>query len=432
MNQVSKKGAPMRRYSMSKKELRQAELFVRVKNGDIGLKKAIELSPVGERQTRRNYKKFMENNAEGLVHKNCGKTSNRAICPEVKKIALELLASHYVGYSIKLSTEMLGKHHNIKMSHSTLRRILIENKLHVPRKKRSIQRQWRDPKEHKGELVQLDGSYHKWFEGDDHYYTVIAFIDDATREVFLRFSDESTEGVATTFKEYIEQNGIPLKLYTDRGKVFKVNKGSNEYAETQFKRMCSELDCDIIFAYSPQAKGRVERLFRTLQDRLVKELKRQNITTIEEANKMLKNYYIAEHNKKFNVKPKNSHDIHRDAKNYNLDTIFCCKEQRKVNNDATISFKNKWYQLLKQQNMQLKSRDSIDVYVNFDGTISLWRNGIRLNFKPIEKPVKQPLVEDEYKFRRTVPRKVPANHPWRTFHRPNEKKLTDISIEQKL
>ncbi len=414
---------------MSKKELRQAELFVQVKNGGITLKKAIEHSPVGERQTRRNYKKYLEENTLGLIHKGCGKPGNRAINPETKKFAVELLTTQYLNYSIVLAAEMLKKYHNLEMSVSTLRRIAIAEGIHVPRKKRSIQRQWREPKEHKGELVQLDGSYHQWFEGDDRYYTLIAFIDDATREIFIRFADESTYGVATAFKEYIEQNGIPLKLYTDRGKVFKVNMGSNKYAETQFGRICTELDCRIIFAYSPQAKGRVERLFRTLQDRLVKELKRQSITTIEEANIMLKNYYIEGHNKQFSVEPKKNHDMHRSAKNYNLNAIFCYKEQRKLNNDATISYNNKWYQLLKNQSVKLHSGDSVDVYISFDNTISLWRNGIRLNYKSIEKPVKKQSIEDEYKFKRTQPRKVPAHHPWRDFNRKKEKNLMDISIE---
>lgn len=402
----------METYSMNKKELNQVEILSKVRSGAITLKKATELCGLSYRQMKRKYKSYKKSGPAGLIHKSRGKPSNRGISQVIMDTILNLIKTIYMGFGPTLLAEKLEESHQIKVDHETVRKLMIKEGLLDTRKKRAIQRSWRDPKHHEGEMSQLDGSYHIWF--GDTYSTLIAFIDDATKRVYARFEPESVIGVTNVFRKFINKYGLPRSIYCDRGKVFKVNNSKNKQAETQFKRMCNELDVELKFAYSPQAKGRVERLFRTLQDRLVKELKLQNITNIQDANRILESF-LEKFNSKFSVSAKNREKFYRSADNYDLNSILCYKFQRKLNNDYTISFRNRWFQLGEKQPVILYARDIIDVYEAFDGTISLWKKGSRLNCFEIEKRVKTPKIKpviDDYKF--TVdPKKPSRNHPWR-------------------
>lgn len=391
--------------SMSKRVSDQVKFYEMLCNGKLKQQEATAFLCISERQIRRKVKRFKKDGPFGLIHGLQDRISNRRIKQAIKETAVNLVKAHYLDYGPTLASEKLDEKHGIKIDHETLRRILIDEKLHMPRKKRAVKCAWREPKHHEGELVQLDGSSHIWF-GEEHT-TLIAFIDDATKKVFARFAKESTEGVASTFRLYLNKYGRPFSLYTDNGKVFKVNNCKDKTRITQFKRMLNELNIGITYARTPQAKGRIERLFKTLQKRLVKELIENNVTTIEQANAILA-VYLENFNKRFSVEAKSSDHLFQSIDGFDLNYILCYKYCRILYNDYTISYKNRWLQLASKQNIPLYAKEKVDVYENFDKTITLWKNGVKLDFKEINKKggVKKPKEFDA----RGIPRK--RNHKW--------------------
>ena len=262
---------------------------------------------------------------------------------------------------------------------------MIRNDLWYSKKRKLVQHVWRERKHHYGELIQVDGSLHRWFGGT--YSTLIAFIDDATGKVTLQFADHETiKSLGRLTLDYLKKHGRPLALYTDRGRVYKVNNAKhNKEAQTQYERMLKELDIELIHALSPQAKGRVERLFRTLQKRLVNELKLRNITTMDEANEFLRTIYIAEFNAKFAVEPKSNIDFHRAIDGYDLNMIICQKGTRILQNDRTIIYKKRWFQLLYKQPIIVYGKTPINVREHLDDTLTLSARGHKLAYKEIEK-----------------------------------------------
>jgi Homeodomain-like domain len=401
----------MERYSMSKREIDQIWVMKLLLKGEITQKEASEMCHLSPRQIRRRLLRYIQEGEVGLIHKSREKPSNRSIKPSIIQEILLHITTKYYDFGPTLAAEKLNENHGITIDHETLRRIMIKNGLHTAKKKKAGQRQWREPKHHAGELVQLDGSYHIWF--GNQYSTLIVFIDDATKQVFCRFAKESTEGVTQILKIYLKKYGRPLKFYTDNGKVFKVNKAKDlKGKETQFTRMLKELNIEISYAYSPQAKGRVERVNRTLQDRLGKELRLLNITAIDQANAML-DQFLEKFNHKFMVQPKNKESFFRSIDGYDLNSILCYKYKRTMNNDCTIAYKNRWFQLKKKQPLILYNQDKIDVHIDFDGTITLWKKGKKLDLIEISKPVR---IMEEKKERKTNSRvrwKPRQNHPWR-------------------
>jgi transposase InsO family protein len=327
--------------------------------------------------------------------------------------------------------DQLKKQYDIVIDHETLRRLMIAHGLWTVSERKKRYYQWRERKHHVGELVQIDGSFHKWFE--DEYSTLIAFIDDATGKILLAeiVDRESTENLGMLTHDYVKQHGRPLALYSDRGSTYKIsNNKDGRPHKTQYQRMLKEIDVELIHARSPQAKGRVERLFKTLQDRLVKEFELQGIKTRDEANMFLKNIYIPEHNKKFAVHPQENADFHRSIDAFNLHSIFCLKFERIINNDYTICFKNNWFQLEKSPSVFIRRGQSVSIHEHFDGTIDIIRNGNRLAFKKIVKQkteIKQNRKEDfeDRRGHKLVNRKPSQSHPWQQNHQNNP----DISNE---
>lgn len=415
----------MKDIRMSKREVDMISMFDCILKGEISQKKAAEILGLTPRQVRRRQRRYEAFGALGLAHKNRGKTSNRRIPSEVEAAALDLLRTIYRGFGPTLAAEKLEKNHEIVMSKESVRKLMKGSGLWISREKRKIERLWRERKHHFGELIQIDGSYHRWFNNE--FSTLIAFIDDATSIVELYFADhETTESLATITQSYLKKYGRPVALYADCGKVYKVNMYKYEQPrQTQFVRMLGELDIRMINAHSPQAKGRVERLFKTLQDRLVKELALLNIKTIDEANSYLRESFIAELNEKISIPAKNELDLHRSIENYDLKAIFSYKEKRKLNNDRTICYLGRWFLLNKLQPFKLYVGCSITVCSNFDGAVSLMANGHRLDFKEIEKPVKQAKTKEK-KQQNTNSRPIikPAeNHPWKLEGKSNFLKL---------
>ena len=395
---------------MSKKEASQIAIFDAVVKRKMTQREASRLTNLSIRQVNRKAARYKKNGYAGLIHKNRGKKGNRAIDEEIKRKILELLRGKYPGYGPTLAAEKLYEYENIKIDHETLRKLMIANNLWEKKKRKRKTFVWRERKHHKGEMVLADGSKHLWFGND--YSTLVAFIDDATSTIELYFDKEETiESISAVTRLYLEKHGKPRSIYADRGKVFKVNHAKvNKEHFTQYQNMLSELGITLIHAYSPQAKGRIERLFRTLQDWLPKELKLRGIKTLSAANKFLQDIFVEYANKKLIVKPKSDVNLHQSIEDYDLNSIFCLKYKRRLNNDNTIVYKNRFFLIAKKQSIILHNNEKITVNVNFDKTIVLTARGQRLDYKEIEKRPKQ---EKEPKRSRTLSfYKPPLSHPW--------------------
>lgn len=380
--------------------------------GALTRKEAARLLGYSVRQIKRKVNAFKKNGKMSLIHGNTGRSSNNKTPDSTVHKILKLIKTKLQGFDLSHAADMLSKHYNIATNRETLRQLLIAHNLWHPSKAERLKHGWRERKAHQGEMLQGDGSYHIWF--GKSYSTLLAFIDDATSRVELLFVEqETTEGMAQLLRTYIEKYGRPRALYTDRGKVFKVNKVSDDKPrQTQFQRMATELDIDFIHAQTPQAKGRVERLFRTLQNRLVKELAFYGITTQKEANKFLQSQFIDEFNKQFSNEPRKPGDLHQSLENINLNSIFCYKDVRILKRDRTIRYKNRWFLLDKKQPVKLYPSCRITICRGFDDTFWLTAKGVKLHCKEITEPKtvkrkEKPKVVSDKIYR------PPKNHPWR-------------------
>jgi hypothetical protein len=319
----------------------------------------------------------------------------------------------------------------IKLSDETLRKWLIEAGLWVKRRKRSGHRRWRERKECFGEMVQMDGSHHDWLEGRGPKLVIMGYIDDATNRVYARFYNyEGTVPAMDSFKRYIKKHGLPMSIYLDRHSTYKSTKKLTieeeltglEEPMSQFERALKELGVEVIHAYSPQAKGRIERLFGTLQDRLVKEMRLRSIKTKEEANDFLKGY-LPVYNKKFQFRAANDSNVHvKLPRGFDLDKYLCVKTRRTVRNDNTISYNNKLYQI---EGMVKVKKVSVEERVN--GTMHITSGNAILGCHEItgrperncQTPVKRPQIRKQ-----NIPSK---NHPWRTRFKSQMHPLRDAS-----
>lgn len=408
---------------MARKELNQVSVFENLKSKQIKQKEAAKILDLSIRQVKRKLKEYRRLGAVSLVHKSRGKPGNHRLKEDDIEMALNLVRENYSDFGPTLAAEKLWEIHKIKINSGTLRLQMIKEDLWKPKIKKVNRHYLRERKEHLGEMIQIDGSPHPWFEDRAPICTLLAFIDDATSQILnLEFTDgESSINLMRTTKDYLNEFGRPVALYSDRGSVYKVNIGNkDEEKNTQYKRALDELDIRLIWARSPQAKGRVERLFETLQDRLVKELRLRGISDIKTANEFLKDEYIEKHNDKFSVAPKSETDLHRPLKGYDLDEIFCLKEERNINCDMTVRYKTNWYQLLRKQPTLIFPKNTIEVWENLNHEISFHIRKCKLNAVKLEqKPIK---IKEILEVREKTIWIPPANHPWRN------KEKRDISI----
>jgi transposase-like protein len=311
-----------------------------------------------------------------------------------------LLHRHYYDYGPTFASEKLATSHRLKRDPKTIRQIMIEQKLWQPKKKKngSEYRAWRQRKANYGEMVQFDGSYEHWFENRAPQCCLLAAIDDATGRI-IRAKFNQHEGVFPVFDfwlEYLEKHGKPRSIYLDKFSTYKMNQRvalENHDLKTQFERATAQLQIETISAHSPQAKGRVERLFGTLQDRLIKELRLSNISTLAAANEFLAKVFIPQFNTKFSVKPLSETNLHGQlalTERKQLKSIFSRQTERTIQNDFTLSFKNQWYQLTKEQPATVCKKDKIIVEEHIDGCIQIRLRGKYLNYQLLPvRPQKQ-------------------------------------------
>lgn len=374
---------------MSEKELSKYDLMIRVQEKTMSQTKAAQLLGISDRHFRRLLKAYRSKGAAGLISKRRGKPSNNRLPDSVKKRVLELLRRHYRDFGPTLACEKLFEEHQLKVSSETLRKWMIEAGLwkRKRRKKPSIH-QSRNRRSCLGELIQIDGSPHDWFEGRRNKCTLLGFIDDATSRIMhLRFVEsETTEAYFRSMKIYFESHGKPEDFYSDRFSVFRVNNDRSGYrgsGMTELARALKELDVGLICANSPQAKGRVERLFSTLQDRLVKELRLRRISSIEEANKYIPEY-IEGHNLRFTHDPENSKDAHRSLRECDdLDKILCYKTSRKLTKNLELSYNNRILQIQEEQPSYALRGAQVEVIELLSGETLVKYKGKELVYKEL-------------------------------------------------
>lgn len=397
---------------MTRREAKRLHVIRKVIEGEITQVNAAGMLSLSTRQIRRITERIKGAGDEGVIHKLRGGSSNRKTSDKVKDKIIRLYRKHYEGFGPTLASEKLQALNGISVSDETLRLWLIDSGDWKKRKKRGQHRKWRPRKAHRGEMVQMDGSHHDWFEGRGPKCVLMAYIDDATGEVFARFYEyEGTMPAMDSFMRYIRQNGLPLSVYLDRHTTYKSPKqedleDSEEYL-SQFERAMEELQVKVIHAYSPQAKGRIERLFETLQDRLVKEMRLRGIKSIEEANIFLQTY-LSSFNDRFAVEPQEKADVHRQIKGLNLEGILSVKTERRLNNDYTIAYGAKFYQIEEKV-----KAERVVVEERLEGSMVITHNGTVLKYTELpQRPEKRKKVRLPKK---KVQRKLAADHPWRRF-----------------
>lgn len=343
------------------------------------------------RQVKRLKKAFISKGDVGLIHKSRGKTSNRKFSSDFIYSILELYKTRYEGFGPTLASEKLEKD-GYKIDHETLRKLLINEGLWELKRKRSKHRKRRERKHHFGEMVQIDGSHHKWFGDDGEMSCLLNLVDDATKTTLsLMDTGETTNIAMITLWEWIKRFGIPYSLYCDRKNVFVTDREPtveeqlrNEEPLTFFGKACKKLGIKIIVANSPQAKGRVERNHAVYQDRFVKELKLLTIKDIDSANELLKSSFVDELNNKFSIDPINDVDYHKDVpKGLDLRTVFCYEYDRKVSNDWVIQFEKRYFQITKKNKFLPRSGSKVIVSVWLDKSIHIYNNGVELKYEEI-------------------------------------------------
>jgi len=407
---------------MSRKESRRLHIIHQVLEKKLTHIEAASLMGLSDRQLRRIIKRIRHEGDGGICHRTRGKTSNHRIPKKIKDKALTLFRERYADFNVAHATEKLHEVDGITVNDETLR--LWLNQAEIPYKKRKARkhRQRREPRAHCGELVQIDGSHHDWFEGRGPICVFMGYIDDATNTVFGRFYDyEGTIPAMDSMKRYIKRYGMPQSVYLDKHTTYKScaeptieEQLADQRPMSQFEKSMADLAIDVIHANSPQAKGRVERLFRTLQDRLVRELRLAGISSVEKVNEFLTTY-LPKYNRRFKRQAASVADLHRPAPHSReLDRILCIRDERTVRNDFTIAHNGALYQIAEPTRAQ-----KVMVEERLDGTLHITYKGHELNYREI--PARSP--KEIFKTGLTVQKKKgcipPADHPWRTLSKRN-------------
>lgn len=400
---------------MSMRDLKRLKVVHEALERHITQREAAEIVGLSERQVRRLVKGVREQGDESIVHKARGKRSNRKMPEKVREKVLKLYKSTYRDFGPTLACEKLSELDEITVSRETLRNWLLEAGLWERRRKRRDHRRWRQRKGCFGQMIQMDGSHHDWLEGRGPELVLMGYIDDATNTVFGRFYEyEGTKPAMDSFKRYVRKYGLPQSVYLDRHTTYKSKKKLTIEEEllgqskpmSQFERALEELGVEVIHAYSPQAKGRVERLFGVLQDRLTKEMRLSGIKTRDEANEFLRTY-LPRYNRKFQVKAADEANVHiKLPRGYQLEKYLCLKTIRTVRNDNIISYDGRLFQVENK-----KRAKKVTVEERLNGSIHIRSNSVELKFKKISQRPEKKAPEKQPKLRK---KNIPSqDHPWR-------------------
>lgn len=374
--------------SITVQELERAKVIEAHANGEIKASIAALRLQISTRHVKRLLERYQQHGMSGMISGRRGKQSNNLLDPQIASNAIALVRECYADFGPTLACEMLKERHQVTLSKETLRKLMIEAGLWTPRDKRSPKlHQPRERRACVGELVQIDGSRHAWFEKRGPACTILVFIDDATSQILqLHFSEtETTTSYFEAMRGYLQQYGKPRAFYSDRAAVFRA-PAANQHIPTQFQRALDELDIELICAKSPQAKGRVERANRTLQDRLVKRLRLDGVSTIEAANVWAKGF-IKSHNDRFARSPRSNLDVHAPLRNADdLSWILLHRDMRKLSNKLTLQYKSRQYVLKDEPEVRALIGQAIAIHTQRDGSIALRAAGRVLDYSVIGLP----------------------------------------------
>ena len=378
--------------TMSRKERDYLLEMKLISEGKMSIKDASSRLMLSYRHCRRIYKRFKEEGDKGLVHRSRGRRSNRSKEESLRIQIIEIYKENYEGFGPTFASEKL-RERGLVIDHDTLRKWLLNEGLWMLQRKRKGYRRWRERKKHFGELVQMDGSIHDWFDSGKKC-CLMNMVDDATGITYGRlFEEETTEAAMRTLWRWIDRYGIPQRLYTDRKNVYIVEREPTIEEELEgekplsvFGKSCAKLGIEIIPASSPQAKGRVERKNGVYQDRLTKELKIRKIKTMEEANELLEKNFIDDLNRRFGKVAASELDYYREVPlEIKLDNVFCYEEKRKVNNDWTIRYNNRLFQITGDNKHLPPAKRVVVVQKSLDGLLKVFYRGNEVNFIEIDK-----------------------------------------------
>src|SRR5947208_13500966 len=374
---------------MSKQEFSRLDVLLRVQSGRLRVTDACVLIGLQRRQVFRLLRGLKQDGATSLLSKRRGRPSNHRLPDEVRTLALSIVRERYSDFGPSLAAEKLAEHHGCSVSRETLRGWMIADGLWQDRRHRlPSPHQPRRRRDCLGELVQSDGSEHAWFEDRGPPCTLLAFVDDASRLMQLRFvASESAFDYFRTTRAYLEEHGKPVALYSDKHGIFRVNSKEAIGGDgvTQFGRALLALNIDIICANSPQAKGRIERAFGTLQDRMVKSLRLAGVSSIAAANEWLPGFVTA-HNARFGRDPANAKDLHRPlGRTDDLDEILAWREGRTVTRNLTLHYDRMMLLLDPTPLTRGLVGKKVEVVNYPDGRFAVQFNGMVLGFKVFDK-----------------------------------------------
>jgi transposase len=381
--------------NLTMQEAERYKVISEVEGGYLKVGEAAEILDLSERQVYRIKARVEKEGARGVIHKSKGKKVPLWLTERVRDKVDHFYKTKYRGFNLTHMTEFLNEEEKIRVSRESVRQILLERGSYTKKRRYPKHRQWREPCSREGQMVQFDTSDQDWLEGRGPRLYLIGGVDDATSKVAgakFVLADGVKQNMEV-FKDIVHRRGIPLSVYVDRGSNFKTTRYQSteyqlkgEYPSTQFARALEELGVRIIYAYSPQAKGRIERKFGVFQDRLCSELRLHNISTLEDANRYLWERFIPKNNRMFSRTAKEPGSAYRPLpKGVSLKDVFCLKEERTVAGDNTISYNGKIFQILPNKYRISFYKAKVEVREYLDGSINIFYQRKRLKHKSISK-----------------------------------------------
>lgn len=358
--------------TMSQKESIRIAVVDKVIKKSITAKEGASQLRLSERQVKRLVKRYRAEGVPGLISKKRGQPSNNKLSQALYNQSIALVREQYIDFGPTFAAEKLREVHDLHVSRETLRQWMIAEEIWSPKRSKTKVHKTRARRASYGDMIQIDGSPHDWFEGRGPYCSLLVFIDDATSALMaLKFMpSETTFGYLDCLRSYIDDHGLPVSLYSDKHSIFRQNHNNAEGEETQFTKALRALEIEPIHANTPQAKGRVERANKTLQDRLVREMRLRNINDMEAANKFLPEF-IEDYNKRFAKEPLSSVNAHREPVHtaQALDLICAVKQQRTLSKNLTLQFKNNEYQLDSKHHQNRLKHKKINIIERSNGEL---------------------------------------------------------------
>jgi transposase len=408
---------------MNTHEITRLEVMQRLKDKRLTQKKAAQLLGISTRQVKRLWRAYRKKGAQGLISLRRGQPSNHRLDKEIIQKAIDLIYEHYRDFGPTLAHEKLVEVHGLHLSDESVRKLMIAEDLWEPKKAHKLEvHPMRERRACFGELVQIDGSEHAWFEERGPKCTLLVYIDDATGQLgeLLFVLAETFFAYCVASRHYIERYGKPVAFYSDKHGIFRVNQPRPlglTSGLTQFGRAMQELDIQIICANTPQAKGRIERTNQTLQDRLVKELRLQGISDIDSANAFLPEFR-QDFNRRFGVAPRSSYNAHRPLlKTENLELILTHKETRTLSKNLTVQFNNVIYQIQSNHPVYSLRHAQVTICQNAKGEVTILYKNKPFSYTIFHKSTHQAEVVDskslDHQIR--IPKPPAPNHPWRQY-----------------